>query len=164
MNLNSLIIAADTSRARLFRTAQTNVVQTPLELLEVEAIECSPAKPVEANAAEPFSAQAPRISTEGPGRVFDAASPSHRDDALEGFATQIAKRAAHFAQYHLCNPVIVSATPGVSPLLWAALERELPHVYVRSVGGEVASLPAPELLDALCKREAFAPVHYPPHL
>ena len=141
MNLNSLIIAADTSRARLFRTGQTNAVQTPLELLEVEAIERATVPPAQTNA-----------------------SLASSDDELRAFARQIARRAAHFAEYHFCNPVIVSAAPGVLPVLSAELERELPHVYVRSVSGEVASLPAPELLDALCRREAFTPVHYPPHV
>jgi hypothetical protein len=128
MNQNSLIIAADASRARLFRTAHPNVDQTSLELLEVEAID-----------------------------------RAGHDEELRAFARQIAERAAHFAQYHLCNPIIVSATHAVSPLLSVELEQELPHVYVRSVSGEMASLPAPELLDALCKREAFTPVQYPPH-
>jgi hypothetical protein len=42
MNLNSLIIAADASRARLFRTAQTNLEQAPVELLEIAAVERAP--------------------------------------------------------------------------------------------------------------------------
>jgi hypothetical protein len=46
MNLNSLIIVVDASRARLFRTAQTNIAAEPVELIEIEAIE-GPAKCVE---------------------------------------------------------------------------------------------------------------------
>lgn len=160
MNLNSLIIAADTSRARLFRTARTNVVQTPVELLEVEAIERGRAQPD--TGAGRSSAQELPASPGGSRHVFDESEP-HDDDELRGFARQIAERAAHFAQYHFCNPVIVSATHGISPLLLAELERELPHVYVRSVGGDAASLPAPELLDSLRERKAFAPVQYPSH-
>ena len=52
MNLNSLIIVADASRARLFRTAQTNVVAEPVELIEIDAVEAeAPAAPAGADAA-----------------------------------------------------------------------------------------------------------------
>jgi hypothetical protein len=139
MNLNSLIIAADASRARLFRTAQTNLEQTPVELLEVDAIE--------------------RGSTTS--NKADAGSEPQRKEELRAYVRQIAERGAHFAEYHFCNPIIVSATHGVSPLLVEALEREVPHVYLRSVSGDAASLPTSELLDSLREQEAFTPVRYP---
>jgi hypothetical protein len=129
MNLNSLIIVADASRARLFRTAQTNEVAEPVELIEIEAIE------------------GPEQRLGGP-------------DALNGFARQIARCAAGFAQYHFCNPVIVAAPGDIYDAIQSALARELPHAYTRSVIGDIAQLPPRKLLRDLQERGAFAAVRH----
>jgi protein required for attachment to host cells len=140
MNLNSLVIVADASRARLFRTAQTNVAAEPVELIEIDAIERPPRSANRSNADH-------------------VAAPG--DDSLSGFSRQIAERAARFAHYHLCNPVIVAAPGDVYAAIQTELARELPRVYTRSVIGDIAQLPPHQLMHDLQERGAFAAVHYP---
>ncbi len=136
MNMNSLIIVADASRARLFRTAQTNVVAEPVELIEIDAVAAgAPAAP------DPGAASA--------------------DPPLSGLARRVAERAAQFAHYHFCNPVIVAAPDEVYAAIQTELARELPHVYTRSVIGNVAELPPRQLMHDLQQRGAFTAVHYP---
>jgi hypothetical protein len=150
MNLNSLIIAADASHARLYRTAHPNDAPSQVELIEVDALMRVDASEASANADEGcMQGQARGASNEPTG-----------DARLQAFARRIAERAATFARYHFCNPMIVSATADTYPALRDELARELPHVYVRSVIGDIAQLPAPELLNALSARKMFAPVHY----
>jgi protein required for attachment to host cells len=154
MNLNSLIIVADASRARLFRTAQTNIVAEPVELIEIDAIDCPAGRIGPANANEASSPYGVSAS--------DAPHVEARGDApLSGFARQIAARAAQFAHYHFCNPVIVAAPADVYMAIQAELARELPHVYTRSVIGDIAELPPRQLMHDLQERGAFAAVHYP---
>jgi hypothetical protein len=154
MNLNSLLIVADASRARLFRTAQTNVAAEPVELIEIDAVERPEGR---VGAADPDEAPSPSGAT--------ASDPHHveaRGDApLGGFAHQTAVRAARFAHYHFCNPVIVAAPGDVYTAIQAELARELPHVYTRSVIGDFAQLPPRQLMHDLRERGAFAAVHYP---
>jgi len=45
MNLNSLVIAADASSARLFRTGQTNHVEEPVELIQIDQLEPAAQEP-----------------------------------------------------------------------------------------------------------------------
>jgi protein required for attachment to host cells len=154
MNLNSLIIVADASRARLFRTAQTNVVAEPVELIEIDAIERPEARVGGSDPDEPF---APCSASASAAHHAEA-----RDDApLSGFAHEIAVRAARFAHYHFCNPVIVAAPGDVYTAIQAELARELPHVYTRSVIGDIAQLPSRQLMHDLQERGVFAAVRHP---
>jgi hypothetical protein len=152
MNLNSLIIVADASRARLFRTAQTNIAAEPVELIEIEAIE-GPEKRV----GQPDIDPSARLTAEAAG----ARPPDARRDApLSAFAQRIAQCAAGFAQYHFCNPVIVAGPGDIYAAIQSALARELPHVYTRSVIGDIAQLPPRQLLRDLQQRGAFAAVRH----
>jgi hypothetical protein len=132
MNLNSLIIVADLSRARLFRTAQTTAGDEPLELIELAHLE--------------------RSDSEGRGSSTENPSP---------FSRHVARRAAQFAEHHFCNPVITVADTGVLPALSNELESALPSVYLRSVYADLTDLGPPELLRELMKREAFTPKQHP---
>lgn len=133
MNMNSLIIVADASRARLFRTAQTNVAAEPVELIEIDAVD----------------AHAP------------AADAAPADAALSDLSRRVAACAAQFAHYHFCNPVIVAAPDDVYAAIQRELARELPHVSTRSVIADVAELPPRQLMHDLQRRGAFSAVHYP---
>jgi protein required for attachment to host cells len=145
MNLNSLIIVADDSRARLLRTAQTNMPEEPVELIEVDALQRSE-EPGEASTS---------------GRRDSGRPGATEGDALRKFAHQIANRAARFAEYHYCNPLIVAGELEVSSIVLDELGRELPGVYTRSLTGDVASLPLRDLMRDLLKRGAFEAAKYP---
>jgi hypothetical protein len=129
MNMNSLVIVADAARARLFRTAKTSDAEGGVELVEVGML-----------GAEP------------------AAAASAADEELRPFARQIARHAAQFAHYHFCNPVIVVASLPVSTAIFAELERELPNAHVCRVTGDMAELPARELMRQLLLRSVFTPL------
>jgi protein required for attachment to host cells len=124
MNMNSLVIAADASRARLFRTAQTNVGEHPVELIEIDVLD-------------------------------DSEAQAHDAVELRRFAEQIAERAAQFARYHFCNPVVLAAPSAVSSVMLAELERKLSNVYIHPIIGDMARLPARALMLALQERAAF---------
>jgi hypothetical protein len=141
MNMNSLIIVADASRARLFRTAQTNVAEDPIELVEIDAVEAD-ANPQES----------------GPSNLCLADS-SHGDRDLGRFALQLAERVARFAEFHLCNPVIVTAAREVSSALIAELEHRLPNGYIHRVTGDFAGLSPRALMHELQEREACSSLH-----
>lgn len=138
MNLNSLVIAADASRARLFRTAQTNRGAEPVELIEIEVIE--------AEAPVPESSRCD-------GSVADR---SHGGRDLASFATRVAERVARFAQYHFCNPVVVAATHEVSSALLVELEHRLSNVYIHRITGDFAGLQPRALMHELLRQEAFS--------
>jgi hypothetical protein len=147
MNLNSLVIVADASRARLFRTAQTNVPSEPVELIEVDALQRSETL-----------GEAP---TAGRRHSIHTGAPEGQRDELRQFARNIANRAARFAEYHFCSPVIVAGELDVSSAVQDELGRELPGVYTRAFSGDAASLPPRELLRDLARRGAFEAVRYP---
>jgi protein required for attachment to host cells len=153
MNLNSLIIVADASRARLYRTAQTNVAAEPVELIEIDAVERPEARDA---ASDPERTSSPRSADRSAHHV-----EAPGGDSLSGFSRQVAERAARFAHYHFCNPVIVAAPGEVYTAIQRELARELPHVYTRSVIGDVAQLPPRQLMHDLQEGGAFAAVHYP---
>jgi hypothetical protein len=150
MNLNSLIIVTDGSTARFFRTAQTNLTEEPVELIEMESI--APTPSAESSTSKPASES----------RVLDASrhgAVAHDNDSLRTFSEQIAQHAARFGQYHLCNPVIVAGPPAVCVALNAALAHEMPTTYTRCFVGELVRLPRVDLLHDLEKRGAFTLPH-----
>jgi hypothetical protein len=104
MNMNSLVIVADPSRARLFRTAATNLAEVPIELIEVGSLQ----------ACEP-RVRDPRRETQGAGGEADNGS----SETLPGFAHRVAVGAAQFAHDHFCNPFIVVSDQPVSAALLA---------------------------------------------
>lgn len=142
MNMNSLIIVADAARARLFRTAKTGDVEAAVELVEVEALDASRWREL-GNSAE--SQEKASLSSASDGEVVR-------------FARQVAGRAAQFAHYHFCNPLIVVASLPLSTLLFGELERELPNAHVRRVTGDLVELPPSELMRQLQARTAFTPL------
>jgi hypothetical protein len=157
MNLNSLIIVADSSRARMFRTAQTTDSAAPFELIELNTVELSE-----------FGGTGSR--TENHSALDRAVAPlshtapdktrRHQDNLLR-FAHEVAQRAAEFARYHVCNPVVVAANDEVLTVLLTALEREIPNTYVRSICEELTDLSPSALLLDLQKRHALAATQYP---
>jgi protein required for attachment to host cells len=143
MNMNSLIIVADASRARLFRTAATDVAEPAVELIEIDSL----------NASEP-SDGAPRQDE----RTANGEAEPGPSESLRRFADRIAVHAAQFAHGHFCNPLIVVSDQPVSTAILAGLARELPNVHIRRVTADVAQLPPRELMQELQQRAAFTPL------
>ena len=138
MNMNSLVLVADAACARLFRTANSGVGKAPIELVEIDAIHASEAV------------------RERPSMKHESVDAGASELAL--FARNIADKAAEFAHYHFCNPVIVVAGPEVSAAILSELERALPNAHIRRVLGDIAELSAPELMEELLERAAFTPL------
>jgi protein required for attachment to host cells len=152
MNLNSLVIAADASRARLYRTAHPNDLESEVELIEMDTIGRFEPHEAPAEARQGCSADEARSAHGSPVKL--------QGDELPDFARRIAQRTAKFAQFHYCNPVVILATADMYPALLDELARELPHVYVRSVIGDTARLPAAEIMKVLLEHEVFTAVKY----
>jgi protein required for attachment to host cells len=143
MNMNSLVIVADASRARLFRTAATNVAEPTIELIEIDSL----------NAAEPPD-QAPRQDE----LAANGEAENVPSESLRRFADRIAIHTAQFAHGHFCNPFIVVSDQPVSAAILAGLARELPNVHVRRVTADVAQMPPRELMQELQQRAVFTPL------
>lgn len=143
MNMNSLVIVADASRARLFRTAVTPVANAPVELVEIESLHAT---------------ETPDQSLRMDARADATGAGSASAEALPRFANRIAVRAAEFAHYHFCNPFIVVSDESVSTAILGELAHELPNSHVRRVMANVADLPPRELMQELQERAAFTPL------
>lgn len=129
--MNSLIIAVDASRARLFRTAATNIGEEPVELIEIGVVD----------APEALGGR-------------DGKGPD--DVEARRFARDIADRVVRFAEHHFSNPVIVVAVRELSSAILAELEHRLSNASIHQIIGETARLPPPALLRELSKRQAFS--------
>ena len=140
--MNSLVIVADASCARLFRTAATDATQAPVELIEVGSLHLSETED-----------RSPPKDARVEGRVGEPAPV----ETLPRFANRIAVRAAQFAHYHFCNPFIVVSEEPESAAILGELAHELPNAHVRRVTADVAQLPPRELMRALQERAAFTP-------
>ena len=150
MNMNSLVIAVQPARACIYRTAHPNDVHAPVELIEIDTI-----------SAQNDAGGGGRSAISGvPAQNSTSAAPLS-NGAKRLFAHRIAERAAAFAHEHFCNPVILTASEGLSDLLLVELEHELPRTYIRSVAADVSNLNQRELLRALEEEEAFTAKQYP---
>jgi len=138
MNMNSLVLVANAASARLFRTANSGVPKAPIELIEMGAIHSS-------GAAE-----------QGVSTKREPLSVSAKELAL--LARGIADKAAEFAHFHFCNPIIVVARLDVSAAILSELERALPNAHIRRVSGDMAELDAPEIMQRLLDQAAFSPL------
>ncbi len=137
MNMNSLIIVAGGTGARLFRTARTNNTSVPVELLQLAAL----------------------VDPEASGDGVAGAPAGSGGRESPRFAHQIAENVARFARDHVCNPVILVTPQASSSLLLGEIERELPKgVYVRSLVGELTELTPTEVLQDLQDRGALSSV------
>jgi protein required for attachment to host cells len=116
-DMNTLIIVADDSHARLYRIAKT-----------ADSEELIPIEPM-GNAG--------------------AHSREQARAAPQDFAENIARHAARFALYHVCNPVVVAAPAGTSERLLAELERQLPEAYIRSLVRDMVGVEPAELLQVV---------------
>lgn len=157
MNLNALVLVADSARARLFRIIETNSPRARIALKEVESLVHPVARVKE---GDRHSDASPSVSHsgKGAGHTVDDHRAAHEQEERRRFAKVIAQSVARTVKEQSHNPVITVATHAIHSLLGAELERQLPkEVYVRSEIGELSELTPTELLEELEQRGAFLP-------
>lgn len=159
MLLNSLVIVADAASARLYRLAQTDSAESPLDLIEVARVAAvEPAAAEQAGPARGTSSVLGPPATAGGG-----AAERSGHDPNQQLAHRIARRVASFAEHHLCNPVIVTAGRELLNVLLVELEREVPSVYVRALVGESAQCSPSLLVAELVRQFGDAPAYHGAH-
>lgn len=157
MNTNTLVLVADSARARLFRIIQTDSPRAPISLKEVESLVHPEARVKE---GDRHSDASPSISHtgKGGGHTVDDHRAAHEQEELRRFTKAIAQAVARTVKAQSHNPVIAVATHAVHSLLGDELERQLPkEIYVRSEIGELSELTPTELFEELEQRGAFLP-------
>lgn len=157
MNINALIVVADSARARLFRLVKTDAPRAPVALREAEAL-VHPESRIKEGNRYTDSAPAATRAGQGPGHTVDDHRGAHEAEERRRFARQIARAVARSVRENSQNPVIAVASHAMHAGLTAELASELPkEVYVRSEIGELTELSPSELLEDLEDRAVFAP-------
>lgn len=152
MNQNSLIIAADAARARLFRLRASSAPRAPVELVEVASLVRPEARIKEGDRFDDSAPLGGR-SLAAHGHGLDDHREDHEAEALRRFAKQIAEVVSSVAREHECNPIISAATHTISRALSTELSRRVPkNVYLRTELGELTELSPSELLRELRER------------
>jgi protein required for attachment to host cells len=158
MNLNALIVVADSARARLFRMERTDAPRAPIALREAESLVHPEARVKEGERHSGSFPAAVRPGKGGQGHRLDDHRGAHEAEERRRFAKAIAQTVARSVKQHSNNPVIVVATHALHAVLGAELQRDLPkEVHVRSEIGEFSELTPAELLEELEHRGAFQP-------
>jgi protein required for attachment to host cells len=158
MNSNTLVIVADSARARLFRIQRTDAPRAPIRLLEAESLVHPEARVKEVERHSGSFPSAVRPGKAGQGHTLDDHRGAHAEEERRRFARAIAESVRRSVKEHSYNPVIAVATHAMHSLLESELARDLPKdVQVRSEIGEWSQLSPSELLEELQDRGAFQP-------
>jgi hypothetical protein len=157
MNLNALIVVADSARARLFRIVKTEAPRAPVALRELESL-VHPEARIKESSRYTDSAPAASRTGKGPGHTMDDHRGARDAEERRRFARQIAQAVARSVRAYSQNPVITVASHAMHAGLTAELASELPkEVYVRSEIGELTELSPSELLEDMENRAVFTP-------
>lgn len=156
MNLNTLVIAADAARARIFRTVPGRNPRAAIELVELDGLVHPEARLRESERYAGSFPSGVRPGKSGSSHGLDDNRSAHDGEDLRRFVRQIAELAAQRLQEIDGNRVIVTATHALHAMLSSELERGLPReAYVRREIGEFTALSPSDLLNALEERGAF---------
>jgi len=156
MNVNTLIVVADSSRARLFRIAKTDAPRAPFALQEAESL-VHPEARIKEGDRHTGSFPAAHSGTGGQsGHTLDDHRAGHEAEERRRFAKAVCRSVARSVMEHDHPFVITLSTHALHALLTGELERELPKgVRVRSEIGEFSELSPPALLEELERRGAL---------
>jgi len=158
MNINSLIVVADSARGRLFRMVETNAPRAPIALRETESLVHPEARVKEGERHSGSFPAGVRPGKGGQGHTLDDHRGAHEAEERRRFAKSLARAVAGSVGQHPSNPVIVVATHALHALLASELARELPReVEVRSQIGELTELTPSEILEELEHRGVVQP-------
>ena len=156
MNLNTLVVVADSARARLFRMQRTTAPRAPIQLLEAESLVHPESRVKEGERHSGSFPAGVRSGKVGQGHTLDDHRGAHEAEERRRFAKAIAQSVSRSVKANAHNPVIAVATYAMHALLSSELERDLPkEVRVRSEIGEFSELTPSELLEELQQRGAF---------
>ncbi|MEY4543967.1 MAG: hypothetical protein RL685_162 [Pseudomonadota bacterium] len=157
MNLNALVLVADSARARLFRIVETDSPRARIALEELESLVHPEARVKE---GDRHSDASPSVSHSGKGggHTLDDHRAAHEQEERRRFAKTIAHSVARTVKEQFRDPVIAVATHAVHALLADELARQLPkEAHVRAEIGELSELTPTELLEELERRGALRP-------
>jgi protein required for attachment to host cells len=156
MNVNTLIVVADSSRARLFRIARTDAPRAPFVLQETESL-VHPEARIQEGDRHTGSLPAAHSGKAGQGgHTLDDHRGAHEAEERRRFAKAICHSVARSVMEHDHPAVIALSTHALQALLAGELERELPkEVRVRSEIGEFSELSPSALLEELERRGAL---------
>ncbi len=158
MNLNTLVVVADSARARLFRMEQTDAPRAPIRLREAESLVHPEARVKEADRHAGSNPGAVRSGKTGHVHTLDDHRGAHEGEERRRFAKNIAQTVSRSVKANSHNPVIAVTTHALHSVLQTELERELPkEVYLRSEIAELSELTPSELLEELHDRGVFEP-------
>ncbi|MEO8178890.1 MAG: host attachment protein [Deltaproteobacteria bacterium] len=156
MNANTLIVVADSSRARLFRIVKTDAPRAPFVLWEAESLVHPEARIKEGDRhAGSISAAHSGKAGQG-GHTLDDHRVAHEAEERRRFAKAVCHSVARSVMEHGHPAVLVLSTHALHAFLAGELERELPkEVRVRSEIGEFSELSPSALLEELERRGAL---------
>jgi hypothetical protein len=158
MNTDTLVIVADSARARLFRIVKSDAPRAPFLLHELESL-VHPAARIKQS--ERYSGSFPAGAHSGKGgqggHILDDHRGAHESGERRRFARAVCQSAARSLKEHMQHAVIAVSTHALHSLLSQELERELPkHTQIRSEIGEFSALTPSELLAELQRRGALS--------
>jgi protein required for attachment to host cells len=155
MNTDTLIIVADSARARLFRIVKSDAPRAPFALQEAASLVNPEARVKEGerqSGASPVAAH----SGKGGGHAFEDHREAHETEERRRFARSVSHSAALSVKEHKQTTVVALSTHALHSLLSRELERELPKdIRIRTEIGEFSELTPSELLEELQHRGAL---------
>jgi protein required for attachment to host cells len=153
MNVNTLIVVADSARARLFRIATTTAPRAPFVLRETESLVHPEARIKERDRHTGSVAVAHSGKGGQGGHSLDDNRGAHEAEERRRFAKAVSHSVARSVMEHDHPVVVVLATHALHALLDGELGRELPkEVRVRSELGELSDVSPSDLLEELERR------------
>lgn len=153
MNVNTLVVVADSARARLFRIATTTAPRAPFVLRETESLVHPEARIKEGDRHTGSVSVAHSGKGGQGGHSLNDHRGAHEAEERRRFAKAVCHSVARSVMGHDHPAVLVLATHALHSLLHGELGRELPKdVRVRSEVGEFSELTPSELLDELERR------------
>jgi protein required for attachment to host cells len=153
MNVNALIVVADSARARLFRIATTTAPRAPFVLRESESL-VHPEARIKEGDRHTGSVPVAHSGKGGQGgHSLDDHRGAHEAEERRRFAKAVCHSVARSVMEHDHSAVLVLTTHALHALLSGELARELrKEVRVRLEIGEFSELSPSELLDELEQR------------
>jgi len=150
MNVNTLIVVADSARARLFRIVKTDAPRAPFVLQETESL-VHPEARIKQGDRHTGSVSVAH-SGQG-GHTLDDHRGAHDAEERRRFAKAVCHSVARSVMEHDHPAVIALSTHALHALLAGELERELPKdLRVRSEIGEFSEMSPSALLEELERR------------
>jgi protein required for attachment to host cells len=158
MNTDTLVLVADSARARLFRIVRSDAPRAPFKLHESDSLVHPEARIKE---SERHSGSFPSGGHSGKGgqggHTLDDHRGAHESEERRRFAHAVSESVARSVKEHEQHAIIALSTHAMHSLLSRELEHQLPRdIPIRSEIGEFSELTPSELLEELERRGALS--------